>query len=93
MVREHLKTPTPAAIAVYSDYVMRDYTEVPGTITVPVLVANGDSQHLVFGPKTGQYVADSIPEGRLVIFGNSGHMPFYEEADRFNKALGNLLES
>ena len=92
MVREHLKTPTPAAIAVYSDYVMRDYTGVLGTITIPVLVANGDSEYLDFGPKTGQYVADSIPEGRLEIFENSGHMPFYEEANRFNKALGDLLK-
>jgi len=92
MVREHLKTPTPAAIAAYSDYVMRDYTEVLGTITVPVLVANGDSEYLAFGARTGQYVADSIPKGYLVIFESSGHMPFYEEADKFNKALGDLLE-
>jgi len=90
MLREHLKTPTPAAVAAYSDYVMRDYTTVLETISVPVLVANGDSTHMAFGPKTGRYVADAIPDGRLKLFENSGHLPFYEEADAFNKALADI---
>ncbi len=92
MLREHLKTPTPAAVAIYSDYVMRDYTRVLRTITVPVLVVNGDSERLVFGPITGQYVADSIPEGRLIVLKNSGHMPFFEEADAFNEAISEFAE-
>ncbi len=90
MVKEHLKTPTPAAIAAYSDYVMRDYTGVLATITVPVLVVTGDSVHLAFGPRTGQYVADAIPDSRLAVFENSGHLPFYEEAELFNEALADL---
>lgn len=92
MVKEHLKTPTPAAIAAYADYVMRDYTGVLGTITVPVLVAAGNSGYMVFGPKTGQYVADTIPKSRLAVFENSGHLPFYEEAESFNEALADLLK-
>jgi pimeloyl-ACP methyl ester carboxylesterase len=90
MVKEHLKTPTPVAVAAYSDYVMRDYTGVLKTITVPVLVAVGDSIYMAFGPKTGQYVADAIPKGRLAVFENSGHLPFYEEAASFNEALADL---
>ena len=91
MVKEHLKTPTPAAIAAYSDYVMRDYTGVLGTITVPVLIVMGDSEHMAFGPRTGQYLADAIPKSRLAVFENSGHLPFYEEAESFNEALADLL--
>ena len=28
MTEEHMNTPTPVAMAIYSDYLMRDYTEV-----------------------------------------------------------------
>ncbi|MBU0513551.1 MAG: alpha/beta hydrolase [Proteobacteria bacterium] len=90
MSAEHLKTPTPAAAAVYTDYVMRDCRSVLGTITVPTLVANGDSPHMCFGPRTGRFVAESIPGARLEIFDQSGHMPFYEEPERFNRVLAEL---
>jgi len=90
MLAEYLKAPTPAAAAVYTDYVMRDGRSVLGTITVPTLVANGDSPHMCFGPKTGQYVAESIPGALLEIFEHSGHLPFYEEPERFNRALADL---
>lgn len=90
MLREYLKTPTPQAMSIYSDYVMRDYTGVLEDISVPVLVANGRSDHLCFGPQTGGYVADTLPKGRLMIYEGSGHMPFYEASDAFNKDLAAL---
>ncbi|MEJ2587514.1 MAG: alpha/beta hydrolase [Deltaproteobacteria bacterium] len=90
MLKEYLKTPTAQAVAAYSDYVMRDYTGVLKDITVPVLVANGRSEYLCFGPKTGRYVADTLPKGRLVIYEGSGHMPFYETSEAFNKDLASL---
>jgi len=93
MLKEHLKTPTPQAVAIYSDYVMRDYTGVLGQITVPVLVGNGRSEHLCFGPETGQYVADTIPRSCLRIYETSGHMPFYEAPDAFNHDLAALARS
>ncbi len=93
MVNEHMKIPSAAAVAAYSDYVMRDYTAVLKTISVPVLVANGDSAHMAFGPKTGKYVADTVPNGHLKIFGNSGHLPFYEEAEAFNRAVADIVRS
>jgi pimeloyl-ACP methyl ester carboxylesterase len=87
MLPEHLATPTSIATAIYSDYVMRDYSQSLHRISVPVLVANGNSSHICFGPETGRHVADTIPDGRLEIFENSGHMPFYEEPERFNSTL------
>jgi non-heme chloroperoxidase len=87
MLTEHLATPTPIAVAIYSDYLMRDYSQSLHGISVPVLVANGNSSHICFGPETGRHVADTIPGGRLEIFEESGHMPFYEAPERFNDAL------
>jgi non-heme chloroperoxidase len=93
MLPEHLATPTPIAAAIYSDYLMRDYSRSLHRITVPVLVANGDSGHTCFGADTGRYVADTVPGGRLEIFDRSGHMPFYEEPERFNASLAKLAAS
>jgi non-heme chloroperoxidase len=90
MLREHLKTPMSEAMAVYSDYVMGDYTEVLKGVSIPTLAIYGDSNHLCFGPKTGRYVADQIPECRLEVMARSGHMPFYEQPEEFNSLLADL---
>ena len=90
MLQEHLKTPTPAAVAVYSDYVMGDYTEVLKGVSIPSLAIFGNSNHLCFGAETGGYVADQIPDCRLEILDNSGHLPFYEQPREFNNILADL---
>jgi non-heme chloroperoxidase len=87
MLPEHMATPTPIAAAIYSDYLMRDYSQSLHRISAPVLVANGNSSYICFGPDTGRHVADTLPNGKLEIFKNSGHMPFYEESERFNAVL------
>ncbi len=92
MLCEHLATPTSIAAAIYSDYLMRDYSRSLHRISVPVLVANGDSGHTCFGADTGRYVVDTVPNGRLEIFERSGHMPFYEEPERFNASLLEFLK-
>ena len=90
MLPEYLKTPSPVAMAVYSDYVMGDYTGVLKDVTVPSLAVYGDSPYLCFGPGTGRYVADRIPQCRLEVLDQSGHMPFYEEPERFNHIMAEL---
>ena len=90
MSAEALKTPTAAVLAIYSDYLLRDYTQVLPSISVPTLVINGQSPYLSYGAEQGAYVAAQIPAGKFMLFANSGHMPFWEEADRFNQALLDL---
>jgi non-heme chloroperoxidase len=90
MLHEHLKTPTPAALAVYSDYLMGDYTGVLKDVSIPSLAIYGDSDHLCFGPDTGRYVSDQIPDCRLETLDQSGHMPFYEQPEEFNNILADL---
>jgi len=92
MLREHLKTPTVAAAAVYSDYLMRDYTDVLGSISLPTLVVTGQGQTFTESQAMGRWLADQIPGSTLAAFPESGHQPFYEEADRFNRVLADFLE-
>ncbi|MBG0789291.1 MAG: alpha/beta hydrolase [Desulfovibrionaceae bacterium] len=91
MKGEQLKVPTSIASAIYQDYAQRDYTGVLPSITVPTLVMYGRSRHMCHGPSTGRFVAGSIPEAQFVILDKSGHLPFYEQADKFNLALARFL--
>lgn len=92
MLNEDLKTPTPQAVAIYSDYLARDYTGVLPEVKAPALVLNGESEFLCFGEKQGAWVAGQMPDAKLVMFGESGHMPFWEEPEKFNAELAGLFD-
>lgn len=92
MLKEQLQTDDQTAASIYEDYVQRDYTAVLPTMNIPSFVAYGRSRHMCFGPSTGRYVAGSIPDSRFVILEQSGHMPFYEEADIFNNELLSFMD-
>ncbi|WP_243546508.1 alpha/beta fold hydrolase [Pseudodesulfovibrio tunisiensis] len=87
MLREHLKIPASSAAAIYADYARRDYLDVLPKVSVPALVAYGRSEHLCYGPGAGQFVADSLPNSTLALFDHSGHIPFYEDAEDFNRTV------
>lgn len=91
MLSEQLAVTDETAVTVYEDYLQQDYTGVLPTITVPALAIYGRSKNMCFGPSTGRFVAGSIPNSHFVILDKSGHMPFYEEPDEFNKAISAFL--
>jgi len=91
MLAESLNTPAPQAAAVYTDYMMRDFNELIPAIDAPALAVYGDSPHMCFGPKVGRHLAETMPDCRLSVCQQSGHMPFYEEPEVFNQALVQLV--
>ncbi len=91
MLAESMKTPASVAVAIYSDFVMRDYTPVLGTITVPTLVFAGDSNIFHRGVDQGRWVAERVPGAKFVASTDGGHLLFYEDAARFNAELANSL--
>lgn len=90
MLAESMKTPAAVAAAIYSDFLMRDYTRVLGTITVPTAVFAGDSRIFVRGIDQGRWVAAQIPAATFVASETAGHLLFYEQPERFNEALAKL---
>lgn len=90
MMQESLKTSTDVAVAIYGDYLRCNYIDTLATVTVPALAAYGQSGDGCFGPKCGEFVAGQLPRGELRIFEQSGHMPFWEQADEFNQAMRDL---
>ena len=56
----------------------------------PTLVANGRFD-LNEPPLTAWNIYHAIPGAQLVIFEKSGHLPFYEEPDKFVRVIGDFL--
>lgn len=92
-VNEHLKTPTPIAIAIYSDYLMRDFTAVLKTITVPAIVFSANSPLFEKGIEMGKWISREIPNAQFVPFDDAGHFLFYEKHEKFNKALAEFINA
>jgi len=87
----HLKTPTPVAIDIYSDYLMRDYSGTLKSITVPTIVCAADSNIFKKGIEMGRWVSSQIPKSQFVPFEKGGHVLFYEEPEKFNEAFVKFL--
>lgn len=55
-------------------------------IRVPTTVVIGGRDRLV-NPEESLLLAEQLPRGRAVVFPESGHVPFLEDADRFNQEI------
>ena len=80
VIEEFRKLPPWLSAAIYSDYIATDFTNVLPTITVPTLVVNADG------------LTSLIPNGKFVAFTESGHMLFYEEAEKFNQTVSDFIK-
>lgn len=87
MTEEMMKLPPYLGIALYGDYCYNDYTDVLPTITVPVLVVSGDSGIFPKSIEQGEWISAQIPQSKFVPFYEGGHLLFWIEADKFNKAV------
>jgi pimeloyl-ACP methyl ester carboxylesterase len=90
MVDEITQIPPVVAAAVAFDEITRDYREGLADVRVPALVCHG-AQDQMLPVENGAYLADAMPDARLVLFEKSGHAPFWDEADRFNAELERFI--
>lgn len=87
---------TPASIrsAILFDALTRDYRSVLPKVDVPMLVCAGSAE--TRGPGTlasVKYVADLVPDATFELFEHSGHLPSFEEPDRFNRVLSQFVDT
>lgn len=69
-----------------------DNDDVLGALRVPVLVAHGSSDRIVF-PDLARHHARLIPNARLSLYDSVGHAPHWENAPRFNRELRQFVSS
>jgi pimeloyl-ACP methyl ester carboxylesterase len=92
VVAELMKTPAWVAEAIYSDYVMSDFTETLPLIEVPVIVFAANSEIFRNGIAMGRAIADQAQHATLVPFDDAGHILFYERPQKFNAALAAFIK-
>jgi len=85
-------TPPWIATAIYSDYLMSDYTGVLPAIEVPAVVFAADSNVFRKGIDMGRSIAARIPNATFVPFEDAGHLLFYEQPAKFNKTIIDLFK-
>jgi non-heme chloroperoxidase len=91
MVAESSKLPTGSLSAILFDQTLQDYRDVLPEIDVPTLVCWGVHDQLL--PVSGApYMHEHIAGSRLELFEDSGHCPFLEESDKFNRILQEFLD-
>lgn len=91
MFDEISRVPPTIKSAILFDQSMRDYRSVLPAVDVPTLVCLGEDEKLL---ETGgvEDAAAQMPEASLERFANSGHCPFLEESDRFNRVLSDFID-
>ncbi|GAA3655818.1 alpha/beta hydrolase [Nocardioides ginsengisoli] len=92
MVEEELKVLPNTAACILADQTQRDYRTVIPDLTVPVLAVWGRDEKCL-PVAAGVWVADSAKDAELVVFEDSGHMPMWEEADRFNRLATDWIDA
>jgi non-heme chloroperoxidase len=68
-----------------------DADDVLRQLAVPVLVTHGRRDEIVL-PSMAQHVLDVCPSAVASWYDGVGHMPFLEDAERFNRELADLVE-
>ena len=86
-IRESMLTPTSAMVAFWTSMVAHDWRELLPRISVPVLLCYGRSDNALYPTKVGEHLSGQIPDSELVEFSESGHSPFWEEPEKFNREV------
>ena len=86
MVEEELKVLPNTAACILADQTQRDYRTVVPDLKVPMLAVWGRDEKCL-PVAAGAWVAESAASAELVVFEDSGHMPMWEEPDRFNRLV------
>ncbi len=80
-------TPTDAATSYVQDMINADYRADLESIDLPTLLMYGRKNNVPIPSELGAWIAEQIQGSRLELFMDSGHSPFWEEPDKFNKIL------
>lgn len=86
------RTPAPIKSAILFDTHIRDYRIVLPEIDVPMLVCTGTAE--TRGSVAAvQNVAELVPDATVELFEDSGHCPPFEEPERFNQVVSDVVGS
>lgn len=92
LAQEMEKCPPPVQATIMADHTHLDWRDLLPQIKVPALVCVG-RQSKIFPWQGSAYVGEHIPGAKTVFFEQSGHLPFYEEPEKFNQVVRDFVLS
>lgn len=92
LAQEMEKCPPKTQAEIMADHTHLDWRDLFPQIKLPVLVCVG-RQSKIFPWQGSAYVGEHIPNAKTEFFEQSGHMPFYEEPDKFNQVVRDFILS
>jgi non-heme chloroperoxidase len=92
MKREIMRLPPVVANSILFDQTTRDYRDMLSRIDVPTLLCFGADEKLV-PVAAGEHLRSAIQKSELVVFEQSSHCPFIEEASSFNDLIALFLSN
>ena len=79
-----------AGTLIFLDQTLRDYRpQIPDFAIPHLLVWGRDEKAMKFGAK--DWLIEHLPDVELVIFGDSGHCPMWEEPNRFHDVISEWM--
>jgi non-heme chloroperoxidase len=84
------KCPPKVRAEIMADHTHLDWRDLFPQIKLPVLVTVG-RQSKVFPWQGSAYVGQHIPGAKTVFFEKSGHMPFWEEPEKWNAVVADFV--
>ncbi|MBP1922870.1 pimeloyl-ACP methyl ester carboxylesterase [Halorubrum alkaliphilum] len=89
---EIARVPPAIKSAIFFDQSVRDYRDVLSDVDIPTLVCVGEDDTLL-DPAGVEYIAEQTPNATLERFTDSGHCPFLEEPDKFNRIITEFVDN
>jgi len=82
--------PKPGAPRAAAEIARYDFRDRLGEIACPTLIVWGDRDRIV-PPESALEFGRLIPDSRVVVFEDTGHVPMMERPERFNRLLADFL--
>ena len=86
-----MQTPLDIALKAVYNQMQLDHRPVLESLNVPCLAMQTD--HDFYPVALGQYIADTVPQGQLKVFDDSGHSVQIQDTARFNASLLEFIEA
>ena len=81
----------PAYVRVAMSDRRYDNVDLLEKLQIPILLTRGSNDFFMPGAATRKLL-DKLPNARLSVYPGSAHLPFYDQADRFNRELDNFID-
>ena len=91
-MQESLRADHATAMLALLDAFEQDYRPLLAGIDVPALLLYG-AHSTSSTPYLRKYLEQAIPQARLEVFADSGHCLMIEEAERFNRVVGEFADA